>query len=123
VRSPEFSLQAMEILGRFPGRAIQAYLAGIVGDPNEDVKTMRMPAVLELNRHMQRHGVLVDKNQLAALKQARDASKGTLFGTELNVTVSMFSRASAPATGRDLLNFQRDVAPPPPPPKEEKKGN
>lgn len=124
VKTPEFGLQAMEIVGRFPGRAIQAYLAGFVSDPNEDIKTVRMPAVLELNRHMQRNGVLVDKNQLAALKAARDAMKGTPLGTELNVTVSMFSRTGAPLTGRDLLNFQRDAAPVPPPmPKEEKKDN
>ena len=118
-RSPEYGLPALEILGRVPGRDIQALLARIVGNPAEDVKTMRTPAVMELNRHMQKYGVQVDKKQVSDLKlAAREAAEGSVFRAQLNVTMSMISRISAPQTGTELFKFRPDA---PAPPKEEKK--
>ena len=120
-RSPEYSLPALEILGRMPGKDVQSYLARIVGDPGQDLKTMRLPGVFELNRHLQKFGVLIDKKQVDDLKRATlGAPDGTPFRAQMNVTASMISRASAPRTGDDLRNFRPDP-PAPPKEKEEKK--
>jgi hypothetical protein len=119
VRSPEYGMAALEILGRLPGRDLQALLARIVADPNEDLKQMRLPAVFEMNRHMQRYGVLIDKNQIADLRDAnRAAAEGTPLRKELNVTLSMLNRSNAPRTGAELLKFRPD---PPAAPKEKEK--
>ncbi|MBI3823929.1 MAG: hypothetical protein HY289_14770 [Planctomycetes bacterium] len=119
-RSPDYALSAFEILGRMPGKSNQGYLASLVGDMGQDLKSIRMPALLELNRHMQKNGVLIDKNQIANLKQvAKESVEGQPFRQQLNVTLSMITRTSGPQTGADLLRFQPDA--PPAPPKEEKK--
>lgn len=121
VRTPDNTLPALETLGRLPGRTVQGYLAGIVVDLKEDVKTLRMPALLELNRHMQKNGVQIDKNQIDALKQiARDAAEGQPFRVQLNITLSMVSRTSTVRTGSELFKFRPDLPPPPPKEKEAK---
>ncbi len=123
VRSPEYGLPALEILGRMPGKAIQLQLAGLVADPNNDLKTLRMPAVLELNRHLQKNGVQLDKGRLDELKMtALETPLGSEFRTQLNVTLSMIARSSGAKTGGDLLKFQPDAAPPPPKEKKDKDG-
>jgi hypothetical protein len=116
----EYAPLPIEILGRMPGKAIQLQLAGLVGDAGLDEKRIRIPAAMELNRHMQKNGVLLDKNQLANLKKlANQAAEGSEMRAQLNVTVSLFSRGAAAAkTGADILKFQAD---PPPMPKEKDK--
>jgi CheY-like chemotaxis protein len=118
LRSPENALQALEILGRLPGKEIQYQLAAIATDPAQDAK-VRLPAAIELNRHMQKNGVQLDKKQLADLKEAhKESAEGTPFRAQLNVTISMIARPTAPRTGADLLRFSPDA---PAPAKEEKK--
>ena len=118
LRSPDNALRALEILGRLPGKEIQYQLAGIVSDTDLDAK-MRVPAVLELNRHMQKNGVQLDKKQVANLQSAAtQAAEGTVLRTQLNVTVSMISRTTGAKTGADLFKFRPDA---PAPPKEDKK--
>jgi hypothetical protein len=120
--SKEYAVEAMEILGRLPGRDIQSRLAKIVGDPARDLK-LRTAASLELNRHLQQNGVLIDKNQQQELQIAKQqAAEGTPFREQLNITVSQMTRPNAVRTGGDLSNFRPD-APPPPKEKEEKKQN
>lgn len=123
VRSPEMALPALEILGRMPGKQIQLQLAGLVADPGSDIKAMRMPALIELNRHLQKNGVQLDKVRIDDLKKtakevpAVDDTRD--FRAQLNVTLSMISRTSGTKTGGDLLKFRPD--PPPAPPKEKEK--
>jgi hypothetical protein len=95
-------------------------MARIVGDQQEDLKALRMPAVMELNRHMQTFGVQIDRKQVEELKQAaREAAEGSAFRTQLNVTLSLISTTNAPRTGAELIKFRPD-APPPAKQKEEK---
>jgi len=113
-RSPDYGLSALEILGRLPGREIQSLLARIVGDQQEDLKALRMPAVMELNRHMQTFGVQISKKQVEELKQAAgEAAEGSPFRTQLNITASLISRTNAPQTGAELIRFRPDAPPPP----------
>jgi CheY-like chemotaxis protein len=113
-RSPDYGLAALEILGRLPGREIQSLLARIVGDQQEDLKVLRMPAVMELNRHMQTFGVQISKKQAEELKQAAsEAAEGSPFRTQLNITASLISRSNAPQTGAELIRFRPDAPPPP----------
>jgi hypothetical protein len=83
------------------------------------LKAVRLPAGFELNRHMQKYGVLIDQKQVEDLKSAhRTAAEGSPFRAQLNVTISMTTQPTSPRTGAELIQFQPDV---PPPPKEEKK--
>ena len=119
LRSPEYALPAVEILGRMPGKEIQYNLAGIVTDPGRD--KLRLPAVFELNRHIQANGLALDKKQLAELKSAHEAEpEGSPLRSQLNVTMSMIARPTLAKTGADLFKFRPD---PPAPVKEEKKDN
>lgn len=122
--SPETALQAVEILGRMPGKEYQYKLAGLVTDPARD--RLRIAATQELNRNIQLHGLSLDKKQVADLKLAhQEAPEGTPLRAELNVTMSMIARATISRTGTDLLRFRIDppIPPPPAPPKEDKKDN
>ncbi len=117
--SKDYALEAIEIIGRLPGKDMQYRLADIVGDPGRDLK-MRMPAVLELNRHIRQNGLMIDRKQQADLKQAhQDAAEDSPLRAQLTVTLSTITRTSAAKTGADLTKFRSD--PPPPKEKEEKK--
>jgi CheY-like chemotaxis protein len=110
-------MQALEILGRLPGKEIQYQLAGIVSDPDKDFQ-MRVPAAKELNRHIQKNGVQLDKKLIANLQAA--ASQPDMhpdLREQFNITVSMIARSTGTKTGDDLLKFRPDV---PPPPKKDK---
>lgn len=115
LNSNDYALQAMEILGRLPGKQIQFKLTGIVTDPNRD--KLRLPAAAELNRHMQSNGVLIDAKQIAALQASQQqAAEGTPLRAQLDVTASLIARTTAAKTGGDLWRFRPDV----PAPKEKK---
>jgi CheY-like chemotaxis protein len=106
VRSPKHGLAAIEILGRMPGKAIQLQLAGLVNDATLDEKKVRMPALLELNRHMRKNGVQLDPRQLANLRAtARETSPDSVLAQQFNVTLSLFAKTTAANTGKDLLKF------------------
>ena len=80
---------------------------------------MREPAAWELNRHMQKFGVQIDRKQQDNLKAAAKlAPEGTFLQAQLNVSISLITPPTATKTGTDLFNFRPDV--PAPPPKKEK---
>ncbi|MBI2808886.1 MAG: hypothetical protein HYX68_28220 [Planctomycetes bacterium] len=106
LKSKDYSGLALEILGQQPGRAIQMKLAAIVGNPDAEMN-LRKPAALELNRHMQKNGVLIGKKQQTDLRLAQ-AKADADFRTMLNITLSMIARPGAPATGADLFKFRPD---------------
>lgn len=120
LQSPENSLLAMEILGRLPRKEIQYRLAAIAVDPTRG--KLRLPAVFELNRHLQKNGMHLDRKQVAELKIAHKEAVEPELREYLTVTMSIVSRATPKQTGKDLLNFRPDV-PAPPKEKEEKKDN
>jgi hypothetical protein len=114
LNNKDFALDAVEILGRLPGKANQYKLTGIVTDPMRD--KLRLPATMELNRHILANGVLIGPKQLADLKLTQQQSQGPLRA-QLNVTASLIGRTTAAKTGGDLFRFQPD---PPAPPKKDK---
>jgi tetratricopeptide (TPR) repeat protein len=116
LNSKDYAVEAVEILGRLPGKQIQYKLAGIVTDPARD--KLRLPASMELNRHMQANGVLLDPKLLGELKLAQQgAAEGTPLRVQLNVTASLIARTTAAKTGGELWRFQPDA---PAAPKEKK---
>ncbi len=120
LQRPEFAVEAVEILGLQSGKEFQIKLAGLVTDPNRG--KLRITAAQELNRHMQKNGVQLDKNLLAALRDAHKTADDPALRAQLTVTVSLFTRSVGARAGADLLKFRPD-APPEPKEKEEKKDN
>ena len=119
LRNKEYAVEAVEILGRLPGKEIQYKLAGIVTDPARG--KLRLPAAMELNRHIQKHGLQLDKKQLADLNAAYQAAGDDLpLRTQLTVTASLIGRSTSAQTGAQLFQFSPDV-PAAPKEKEEKK--
>jgi hypothetical protein len=114
---PELGLGAVEILSRTPGNLPQHRLASLATDPAQG--KMRFPAAIELNRHIQKHGLLLNQAQINAVKQAYQEAKEP----ELKAMLAMVIGAMGPSaqlTGSRLVDFRPD-APAPPPEKEEKK--
>ncbi len=117
---PEFAVEAVEILGLQSGKEFQIKLAGLATDPNQG--KLRITATQELNRHLQKNGVQIDKNLQASLRDAHQAADDPALRAQLTITVSLFSRSTGARVGADLLKFQPDP-PAAPKEKEEKKDN
>jgi CheY-like chemotaxis protein len=107
---------AIEALRGLPGRVPQRELAGLVLDKNYPPE-LRSAAAIELSKHIQQYGLLLDQTQrkeIVNLFQAAEDPK--LKGNVALVVGSM--RPSAAKTGARLKGY----APPPPVPAEEKEG-
>jgi hypothetical protein len=124
LRSPETATEALEILSRLPGAEPQSRLAGIVTDAGQD--KLRLPAAMELNRHLQKFGLQLDRQQVAQIKQAYKEAGDAQLKAQLAITLGAFG-PSANLTGSRLIEFRPDSPAPqqpmPPEKKEEKKGN
>jgi hypothetical protein len=104
LRSPDLAPQAVEILGRLPGADNQQRLAGIVLDPAR--AKLRLAAALELNRHIQKHGVLLAKQQVKDLKSAyQNPAENADLRTQLALVIGSL-RPSSTQTGGRLIQFQ-----------------
>jgi CheY-like chemotaxis protein len=115
LRNKELAVEAIEILGRLPGPEPQNRLAGVVADPSKD--KLRLTAALELNRHIQKYGLLLQPQQASDLRGAYlipDLDND--LKTQLALVLSQL-RPSAQATGRQLYNFRPDA----PAPKDKEK--
>jgi hypothetical protein len=116
-RNPDMTLEALEILGRLPGQEPQARLAAVVLNLGQGKQ--RVPAAIELNRHIQKYGVMLDKAQTTGLKAAfKNADEEPALRAQLALLIGSM-RPSAQATGVRLFEFRPD-APAPPPEKKEK---
>jgi hypothetical protein len=113
LRSPDSALLALEILGRLPGSETQHRLAGVVLDPAAG--KLRVPAAKELNRHMQKYGLLLGKKYAGELRTAYQAADPTLKG-ELAVSLGLLHIPPPQQVGAQL--FQFFPAPPMPPPEK-----
>ena len=127
LRSPETATEALEILGRLPGVEPQARLAGVALDAGQD--KLRIPATMELNRHVQKYGLMLNRVQISQLKQAHREAADPQLKAQLAITLGALG-PSANLTGSRLIQFRADPPAPPPLPeekkgekKEEKKGN
>jgi hypothetical protein len=104
LRSPELAVEAVEILGRLPGADNQQRLGGIVLDPTRG--KLRLTAAIELNRHIQKHGVLLAAQQLKDLQATyRNPAESADLRTQLAFVMGSL-RPSATQTGSRLIQFQ-----------------
>jgi hypothetical protein len=99
----DLAVQATEIIGRLPGTPIQEKLADLVLDPARG--KLRTTAAIELNRHIQKHGVVLDRRRLLDLKTAwqNPAEEAELRGQLALVMGSM--RSTTRQTGVRLFQF------------------
>jgi CheY-like chemotaxis protein len=114
LRSEDLAVQALEVLGRLPGNDVQRRLAGVVTDMAKG--KLRVPAALELNRHIQKYGMLLDRRQVDELKAAYGGADPNLQ-TQLALVFGSL-RPTPTATGAQLFQFRPE---PPPPAAAEKK--
>ena len=116
LNNPDMSLEAMEILGRLPGQEPQTRLTAIVLNLGQG--KLRVPAAIELNRHIQKFGLMLDKAQAVGLKEAyRNADDDPALRTQLAALIGSL-QSSSRLTGARLLEFRPD---PPTLPSEKKK--
>jgi hypothetical protein len=118
LRSPDTATEALEILSRLPGTEPQTRLAGVALDPGQD--KLRIAAAMELNRHMQKYGMMLNRQQIALVKQAYAQAADPQLKAQLAITLGAFG-PSAQLTGSRLIQFRPDAPAPPPEKKEEKK--
>jgi CheY-like chemotaxis protein len=117
LRSPEDALQAIEILGSMPGPDVQNRLAGVALDPNR--AKLRIPAAVELNRHVQKFGLLLTRAQLDNVKSAHKAADDETLRGQYAILLGTL-RSTPQQTGTQLFQFRPDP-PMPPMPKEKEK--
>jgi hypothetical protein len=111
LRSEDLSILALETLAKFPGRESQARLASVVLD--DRYAKLKVPAVMELNRHIQKNGLLLDKNQLLGLRQAHQtAADNPELRAQLALVLGNLG-ISAQQTGTRLFRFTPQPSPPP----------
>ena len=118
LRSPDTATEALEILARLPGTEPQARLAGVVLDPGRD--KLRIPAAMELNHHIQKYGVMLDKTAIGQVQQAYTKTGDPQLKAQLAITLGAL-RPSAQLTGSRLIQFRSDPPPPPAPMPPQKK--
>ncbi len=120
IRSEELGLKAVETLGRIAGQDNQQRLALTALDA---AHKLRYPAAVELNRHMQRYGLLLSNQQISAVQTAfRNPQEDAKIKAQLALVLGAL-HPSAAQTGTSIQQFQADPPAPPMPPekKEEKK--
>lgn len=115
LRSTDEAVTVLETLGRIPGSDVQQRLAGLALDPSRG--KLRVPAAIELNRHMQKYGVLLPKRQVDGLRAAHRAADDPALKAQLALAVGTL-RTGPRRTGAALIDFR--PAPPTPPPDEKK---
>jgi hypothetical protein len=118
LRDPELAPEALEIMSRLPGNEPQGRLANVVLDVTRD--KVRIPAAIELNRHIQKHGVLLETGQIRQLKQAYQTAKEPAFRAQLAMVMGALN-PSAQLTGTRLFDFTPEIPAPPAEKKEEEK--
>jgi hypothetical protein len=112
------ALEALEILGRIPGQEPQARLAAIV--LNLGQAKQRIPAAIELNRHIQKYGVMLDKAQTTGLKEAfKNVDEEPALRAQLALAIGSMHPGPR-ATGVRLFEFRPDPPARPAPPVDKK---
>lgn len=117
--APDNAVLALEILGRLPGTETQHRLAGVVLDPARD--KLRVPAAKELNRHIQKFGLLLGKKYLENLRTTYQTAADPTLKGELAAVLTHFRTPTPQATGAQLSQFRFEPPAPPPEKKEKEK--
>jgi hypothetical protein len=114
--SPNLAVQAIEVLGRLPGNDAQQSLAALALDPA--LGKVRLTAAMELNRHIQKNGVVLQNQQIKNLRAAfNDPKESPEMRAQLALVIGNL-RPRPAVTGTRLFEFQPE--PPAPPEKKEK---
>ena len=117
--NPDMILEALEILGRLPGQEPQTRLTSVV--LNLAQGKQRLPAAIELNRHIQKYGLMLSQAQTTGLKEAyQNAVDDPALRAQLALVIGSMNPTSR-ITGVRLFEFRPDPpAAPPAPEKNEK---
>ncbi len=115
--SPEGQIDAIHIIGTFPGARPQTELTNVVLDDRQSDKRVkvRAAATAELIRHIQEHGLTLAPTQVAALTALYAKGGDQELKDELALLMGGM-RPDARATGQRLLQFQPPPPGPPPAP-------
>jgi hypothetical protein len=116
IRNPDLALLALETLGRVPGQLAQARLAAVVLVGGQG--KLRVPAAIELNRHIQKFGLMLDSVQRNDLKKAYQTA---VDDPPLHAQLALVAGSMIPgtrATGVSLFEFRADPPAPPVAPKQ-----
>jgi len=121
--SADGQLACIEMVGRFPGATPQTELATVLADPKRTLP-VRIKATDELIRHIQQHSLLLNVEQIKALRVLSDqvAAQADLKDLKSHLSPLLGSlRPDDRATGDRLRGFEPvPPAPPPPPPPKDK---
>ncbi len=110
LRNDEMAVQAIEILTSFSGAEPQQRLAAMVLDPGVGKK--RVTAALALNKHIQKNGLALNRNQIGLLRELH-ANSGEDATLRAQVAILVGNLRSTPAlTGAQLYQFKRNDPPP-----------
>jgi hypothetical protein len=118
LRNPDTAPEALEILSRLPGVEPQGRLAATATDAGQG--KLRIPAAIELNRHIQKHGLLLSRQQINQVKQAYQQAPEPQLKAQLALVMGALG-PSAQLTGSRLVDFRPDVPAPMVPGPAEKK--
>jgi hypothetical protein len=116
LRSPELALPAIETISRVPGLEPQQRLLGVVLDPKRG--QLRSAAALQLNRHIQENGLLLQKGQIDQVRAVYNNPSEDPVLREQLATVMGALGSTPRQTGQELYRYTPQavpVAPPPPP--------
>jgi CheY-like chemotaxis protein len=106
LRSEDLAVQALEVIGRLPGHDVQRRLATVATDAGRG--KLRVPAAIELNRHIQKYGMLLEKRQIDDVKTAYSAAGDDAnLKTQLALVLGSL-RPSPQATGAQLSQFRSE---------------
>jgi CheY-like chemotaxis protein len=111
LRSNELAGPAIEALGRMPGRVPQRELAALVLDPARPGK-LRSAAALELSRHIQKNGLVLNREQIKAVYNLFNTAEDAQLKSSVAVVVGAM-RPDAVQTGRRLQEYTPGQTPPP----------
>jgi CheY-like chemotaxis protein len=118
LRVKELCPLAIEATGALSGRVPQRELANVVVDQGETPE-LRSAAAVELNRHIQRHGLLITAEQAKAIEAIFDAGTDAKLRSNLALVIGSM-RPSSAKTGSRLQRYTPPLPVAPAPEKEEK---
>jgi len=110
LNSKEMAVQALRIIARYPTVETQQWLAGILF--NEERADLYVLAAQELNRHIQKNGLVLTAYQISQLQQLEQKTDvSTPLRGELAIVIGTL-RTTPQITGSRLLSFRPEAGPP-----------
>lgn len=117
-RGEETAVAAIETLGRLPGVDVQQRLAGIALDPARG--KLRTTALMEVNRHVQKHGLLLAPPQIEQIKKiAKEGKEDPVYLGQVALLLGQIA-GNPRLSGLQLRDFRLEPPAPPPEKKDEK---